>query len=773
MRKRYIILVFSLLPLFTWAQNLGIAQWQDELPYSSVIKIENAGDIIYGATPYSLFTFDKDAQIMQRYSTINGLSDVGIKTISYNPDNKILLIAYNNTNIDLMKENGSIVNMPDIKRAQILGNKTINDVFFHQDMAYISCGFGIVVIDIIREEVKDTWLIGEQATNLEVFDIEALGDSLYAATEKGIMSGHLTADNLADFNNWHQVQTVPNYSGAFTNIVNFNNKLVVSYHPEEGADELYAYNNNQWTRLIHPQTDVMEIDHLCVTKNELFALKLYCANIYNLDLQYQKHVYTYGEGMQSFAPTSIFLDKNDKFYWISDLNNGLLRTHNFWDFTPYQLNGPFDALIYDMDAKGDRLVVTPGGRKESTINNWNRNGVYTKYKDRWTSLSSFNTPPLENFYDFVGVSINPLNHNQYAAGSWNEGVAIFDENGFVAGYDEHNSTLSPVSSTDDYVRIGDVVYDKEGNLWANCAGTPKLMHRLSPDGKWTDWNLGTIASKDVGDMSIDSRGYKWMRLRVGSGYFAFVFDEKQTEGNQLKGISGSAGQGNVPGSQLWCVTEDLDGEIWLGTDQGIGVIYTPSNIFNGGNFDAQTIIVEHEDGYARPLLQSEQVNDIKVDGANRKWIATEKSGVFLISPDGLEEIKHFTTENSPLYSNTVKKISISDNGTVYMGTAQGIIAYRSEATPASETYTDVYAYPNPVRPDYHGPIAIKGLIQNAKVKITSEYGHLVAEMEAYGGQAIWDGKDLQNKRVQTGVYLIFLSDDMGEETMVSKILFIN
>ncbi len=771
MKRLFILLALIGLISSTKAQNIGIGQWQDELPYSKVIKIENAGNVIYGATPYSLFTFDKATAIMKRYSKVNGLSDVGISNIAFSQHSKTLMIAYTNTNIDLVRENGTIVNMPDIKRKQILGKKTINDIYFIEDKAYLSCGFGIVVINVNKAEVEDTWYIGDNATSVEVHDLDVLGDSIYAVTEKGIKVGHLMADNLADFNNWQAVQNIPHNTGVFTNIIQHNNKLIVSYHPESREDKIYVYENKAWHLLPNPIPEKVPVKNFASTNTDFFIINEYLIQKYTADLQFDRKVYTYGNGFYGMNPTSLFQDKDNQ-YWISDGNYGLLRTTNLWNFQSYQLNGPYNALVYDMDAKGSRLVVTPGGRKESTTNNWNNDGIFTKSNDTWYHYWRRNTPDLDGFYDFVGVSVNPVNTNQYAAGSWNEGVVIFDENGFVAGYDESNSPLPSITSQN-YVRVGDVEYDQAGNLWVNCAGTSNLMNRLSPDGNWDTWNLGSIAAKDIGDMSIDSRGYKWMRLRQGSSFYAFVFDEKQPQGNQLKGINGATGQGNITGSQVWCMTEDLDGEMWIGTDEGVCVMYNPSNIFNGGNFDAQTILVEHEDGYVRPLLKSEQVNEIAVDGANRKWIATEKSGVFLVSEDGLEEIHHFTEDNSPLYSNIVKTIAIADDGTVYMGTTKGIIAYKGEAAKPEETYTDVYTYPNPVRPEYHGPIAIKGLIRDASVKITSVYGHLVSEMKSYGGQAVWDGKDLQGQRVQTGVYLVFVTNDDGSDTMVTKILFVN
>jgi hypothetical protein len=179
-------------------------------------------------------------------------------------------------------------------------------------------------------------------------------------------------------------------------------------------------------------------------------------------------------------------------------------------------------------------------------------------------------------------------------------------------------------------------------------------------------------------------------------------------------------------------------------------------------------------GYTQYLLESESVTAIAVDGANRKWIGTERAGVFLLSPDGTEEILHFTSENSPLYSDFVIDIEINgETGEVFFGTQGGIISYKSTATNPNPTNTDVVAYPNPVREGYSGTIAIKGLVGNADVKITDISGTLIYSTRAEGGQAVWDGRNFDGRKAQTGVYLIFSGDDEGKENLVTKILFIN
>ena len=276
------------------------------------------------------------------------------------------------------------------------------------------------------------------------------------------------------------------------------------------------------------------------------------------------------------------------------------------------------------------------------------------------------------------------------------------------------------------------------------------------------------------DLLIDSWNQKWGLIGRGGGLFVYnnnnTIDDSSDD--EYKILSTSIGNGNLPSQDVYSICMDKDDIIWIGTSKGIGVFYYPNSVFSSYNFDAQQILIQEND-YGQYLLSQEKVTSINVDGANRKWVGTEKAGVFLLSEDGTEEIYHFTSENSPLYSNNIVDIAINnENGEVFIGTSKGLISYRSTATEGSKKARKTTVFPNPVRETYNGPIAIKGLTTNARIKITDVAGNLVYEDIALGGQAIWDGKNKFNERAATGVYLVFSVDESGKEKMVSKIMFI-
>jgi len=763
--NRIFTFLYLLLSSVVFSQSIGIGEWRDELPYRETIAVAISDKMVYGATPNSMFTFRKSDNVMKRYSKINGLSDIGVSTINYNKDIDVLFIAYTNTNIDLLK-NGEILNISDIKRKQILGKKTINDIYFIGDIAYLSCGFGIVLVDVEREEIKDTWYIGDDGKAMEVFDITHEGNTIYAATEEGIRIADLTSDNLSDFQSWTKITEVPHYEDVFNHIENQGGKIVANYHPEDNNDEVYMFHDEVWTSV--EQKSDGRILNLCSGEKGFYIIYDYSLVLYELNLDPIRKVYTYGLDAGPF-PSQVAEDGDS--FWVSDRFSGLLKTYNFWGFERHVLNGPLTSSVFDMASAGNRIVIAPGGRNDSYGNLYKKDGVFTKTNDDWTNYSRLNVTALDTIYDYVCTSVNPLNNSQFAMGSWGKGVTVFNKDGFDNAYGISNSTLTPVNGTTTILRIGGVAYDNEGNLWANCASSSALIHRLSPQGEWTAWELGASSSMDVNKMTIDSRGYKWIQVREGGRSYILVFDETQANGNQLIGLNGKKNQGNIPGGVVSALADDLDGEMWIGTNEGIAVIYNPSAIFNDGDYDAQQIIVE-KDGYAQYLLHSEKVKAIAVDGGNRKWVGTERSGLYLLSPDGLEEIYHFTTENSPLYSNNIISVVIMDNGEIFIGTDKGVMVYKGEASKPDPTLSEVLVYPNPVRPEYNGPIAIKGLVRDANVKITNTYGGLVYETIAYGGQAVWDGNDLDGRPVNTGVYMVFITDDLGEKTMVTKILFV-
>jgi ligand-binding sensor domain-containing protein len=282
---------------------------------------------------------------------------------------------------------------------------------------------------------------------------------------------------------------------------------------------------------------------------------------------------------------------------------------------------------------------------------------------------------------------------------------------------------------------------------------------------------------DIGKIICAKNGIKWIILPRGRGLFAFNENETidNTSDDKKKYVSVMDENGDVIANDIHAIAEDKEGLIWVGTNKGIVFYYNPENVFESTAFYAQQIKIPNENpGQANFLLEAETVTAIAIDGANHKWFGTENGGVFMMSADATKELLHFTKENSPLLSNSILGITIEPNsGEVFFATDKGVISYRSTTTEGEESFHNVYAFPNPVKPGYEGLIAITGLVTDADIKISDIAGNVVYQTKAEGGQATWNGRKFSGEKVQTGVYLVFCSNDDGSKTYITKILFIN
>lgn len=771
--RLFLLIHFSFLFYICEAQQIGIGEWRDELPYFQGISVTEANNRIYCATPYAIFYFDKEDNSVQRITKINGLSDIGINTINYSKDFKTLVIAYDNANIDLLKNN-TIINISDIKRKPILGNKTINRIYFIGKYAYLCCGFGIVVLDIDKEEIHDTYYIGDNGSQINVLGLTKDNhDTLFAATEKGIYMASYLDPNLANFASWKK-DTRMDTTARYPSITFFSDHVIISKRKTSLNDTLYRYRNGSWNSWMlndfNPVTNLESTyDKLCISYN-------FFVNIYAPDFSMVTNIYNYYPG--SPFPLDAIVDANN-IAWVADTYSGLIANDlNAGTFRGINLSGPLTAKVFGMAIKGNDLYIAPGGRDNSYVPLYNQAQVYHFDNFNWFNIFAGNNPPLGNMNDIVTISIDPFDSKRIYAGSWGKGLLEFYNGQLTTRYTESNSTLRHHTASDTAdIRVGGTAFDGLGNLWVVTTHTNNCLSRKS-GSNWTGYNIPETNESDLGGLLIDKNNQKWILMRYSNQnpYSILVFTDNGTPDNpaddMAEKLNSTAGNGGIPGNNVYAIAEDLQGQVWIGTEKGIAVFYSPENIFTGENFDCQQILVQ-QGLYFQYLLENETVTAIAVDGANRKWIGTDRGGIFLVSADGTQQIEHFTEDDSPLFSNRITSIVINQEGEVFIGTDKGIISYKSTATPGGETNSDVYAYPNPVKEGYSGWIAIKGLVKDAQVRITDISGTLIYSTKAEGGQAIWDGKSFDGKKAKTGVYLVFASNDTGKEKVVTKILIIN
>ena len=776
--KKYFLLSFLLLlllPAVIQAQT-GIGQWRTHLPYNEVLDVAVTPGLIYAATPYSLFTYRLKDDKISIFDKVKGLNDLGINKIDYDKKSGQLLVAYSDANIDLIDNKGNVTNIPDIFNKYMLGIKTINNIFFRDGFAYLSCSFGIVVLDMKKYEIKDTYYIGPNGSALDVLDMTANDTALFAATAKGIYYSNLKATNPADYRQWHLETRLPVPQQTYNLITAFGDKIYTNYTSGNwDGDTLYAFDGHRWNYFL-PSNHSHHFQ-LNADGDVLLLVNRYWVD--GFDASGNRVFYVNKAEENGIEPLAVRGDvKND--VWIGTKYQGLLRTH---DQNEQQAlikpDGPTSVKVFALDARGENVWVVPGGYQPNWAKMWIHDGVFMFHGGLWQSFNSKNTPAFDTITDPVCVKADPNDPQTAYVGTFKAGVMKFKNDKLTEIFSKDNSSLQPTLTNPNLIYASGLDFDSHHNLWIANSSAPKLLSVMKNDGTWKSFNLGYgLNGIDVGSLMVDKNNNIWIKKRNNG--MVIVFNYNGTVDNpsddQVKVLNSSRGNGNIQGSIVYSFATDNNGEVWVGTDKGINVFYSPENIFEpGADFDAQQILVPRNDGtgLADILLVTETVTAIAVDGGNRKWVGTKRAGIFLFSPDGLKEIHHFTSENSPLLSNNITGITIDKNGEVFIGTDKGLISYRGTATPGNNTYSDVYAYPNPVRQNYTGLIAIKGLVTGASVKITDSYGNLVYETKTEGGQAVWDGNTFDHVHVSSGVYLVFVTNRDGTESMVTKILVLH
>ncbi|MFN3917035.1 MAG: two-component regulator propeller domain-containing protein [Flavobacteriales bacterium] len=768
-----VLLFFVILLFFFRADSqVAVGEWRDHLPYRNVVSVVEAGDKIFAATRNGVFIYHLSDNSVERLSPAEGLSDVAPSKVAYSPTTKTTIISYVNGNIDLIKSN-RIVNIPAIKNSSIIGDKGIYNIKIRNEYAYLSCGFGIVVIDTEREEVKETYMIGPNGSNLKVNDIEFYNDSIWAATESGIYRASQNSPFLINFNVWSRDNGLSLPNAVYNQIESGLNDLYVNQiNTGYNDDTVYVKSSGTWQVFMSGE-DVRSIDN---TKGRLIFSHNFNANIYNPDGTFIEPYFTLG----NFAPQPNQVIWTGTQYFIADRVNGLIKSPGNFGGTKLSPSGPYTDKAHALAATKDALWVASGRVSGNALSrSYVRDGAFSYINGEWKAFNKETDAQLaiigDSVSDYVNIYIDPIDPTHAFAGTYSQaGLLEFKNGTLYKRYNASNSGIDLVTGSLTDIFCGPVLYDENRNLWVANSRVSNALKVLTSDGTWKSFFCGSPSvNKGVMDMLLTRDNHIWMALRNG-GIVAYNFNDTPLDetDDEYKNLNTVFGQGNLPSDDVNCIEEDNNGALWIGTEAGLTVIFNPSQAFNGGNYDAQPILIE-QGGNVELLLGAEQINDIKVDGANRKWIATANGGVFLMSADGTEQIHQFTRENSPLLSNSVLSIAINPtNGEVFFATEQGIISYRSDATQPKEFFTEIGVFPNPVHSGYQGPISITGLMFDSDIKITDVSGNLVYRTTSNGGQATWFGNDLRGNRVQTGVYLIFAADKNRDNSAVGKVLFI-
>ena len=759
--------IFAILSiLIAITANAGIGDWVLYPSYHNATYCQTAGDKVYVLASGALYSYNTSDEEVRVYDKINTLSDIDITHIEYCKDIKALVVVYSNANIDILFDDEEVYNITDFKNKS-LPDKRINGVDIQGTTAYISTVFGVVELDLEEYEFTNTY-----TTGLNTYCTYLFNGTLFCGTETGMYSC-ATDKNLLDKNNWVKKN---NY---FTKAICELDGMLYCYLDEYG---IYSYN---------------------ASNNILKDV------VYNHGEKYNA-MYSNGKEIIASAKkkTTIITSPTDVTVYKNSNSNFILKDGNhFWDCKGY--NGIVKCIAKDGEiivnstsvtpdspvrnyceymkfASDDKLLVAGGNLNYFDITFYDGTLMEYDYSgNRWNNLPEDTIKQATGipYLNLCAIDEDTAEPGHYFAGSFGYGLYEFRNGKFVKHYSTHNSPLESVIPTNTrFVRIPSVKFDKEGNLWCINTGTKNIVKVLKSDGTWCELYYKPIEKlATMVEPVMDSRGWLWLKSLQGeAGIFCAKMNGTPLDSSDDESkawLNKFVNQDGISYDiyQVFALAEDREGQMWVGTNTGLFVIDNPKTFFNNGVFKQIKVPRNDGTGLADYLLSGTYIKSIQVDGANRKWIGTNDDGIYLISADGLETIHHFTTENSPLPSNSIVSIAINDrSGEVFIGTDMGIASYMSDATRPEEKLDEnnIYAYPNPVKADYSRNIAIVGLTHDCNVKIVDTAGYLINEGTSNGGQYTWNGRNARGEKVASGVYYVLTYDSNGNEGVATKIVVI-
>ena len=743
-------------------RELGsIEQWRLHLSYTNPTQITASPSRIYAVADGSLFYFDRASEQIEYMSKATGLNGSSIARIAYDSPSEQLIVAYEDGRIDLVDEEGEVRQMPDLHLKASSMSVAINAISSGKKYAYLSMSFGIIAINPKKAEIADTYYIGEDANAVNVDFALEFGDSLYAFTDGYLYSASLR-DNLVDYSYWHKT-ALP--AGTITNAFLFRNTLHMLLQ-----NRLYSRVNGTWS-------PVNNTDMQWVHSEGGQLLASVSGNLYRVNDEYTLTGLT---GQYTAINDALYSIGQ---YWLAHESLGLILLHSGGDKI-YSTDGPNSNMGYFLHSAHGRVYAANGGRWASQYMRYPRLNIFEG--NNWKRIQPWEVRTGDGVWgiDPVSIAVDKSDPDHFYIATYTAGVFEYNH-GVPTRYGTHNSTLDVAVAGIDpqyYTRTDGAMMDEQGNLWVlNATEVGYPVHVMTPDHQWhaldersggsnivltTPTGIWTDRRSTKRKWFIDQRYSPGVFLLDDGGTPTDVSDDRCLKRSSFVDQNGNT----LTPDFFFSFAQDHTDRVWLGTESGILVIPAKTDFFTSNN--CRRIIIPRNDGTGLGdyLLGDEQINCMAVDGGNRMWIGTANSGLYLIEDDTITVV-HFTEDNSLLPSNDILSITIvPTTGEVFVGTGKGIASYRSDASEPQKDMSNAYAFPNPVRPNYGGNIAITGLMENTIVNIVDAGGNLVCKTKSNGGTAVWDGKLPDGRRATPGVYTA-LCNAAGGHTVV-KILVI-
>ncbi len=775
MRHILTIILFSFFSFTVLAVNFNTTGWKTYLSYNNTNSVEESNDQVFVVAEGSLYTYGKDDNSIKQYYKGNGLNDNTISLIRYNKQTKSLLIIYDNSNIDIL-EGGVATNLPYLSTSTSIRDKQINSVLVNDEYAYLSTAFGIVVVNMAKKEIKDTYKLSLNITSCAIQN-----GNIYASTtnKAEVSSGIIYAslkENLLDKANW-KPYGLSNLSDSHTILAIASFKNTLFYLVSQQG--IFYENNGELSRIINSSTlkymKVIGEKLACIDNSRVFIVS---------DTQKFDQI--------NLSINDISTYQADK-YWIAEGSKGLRSiqrkgSNSFEALNePIILDGPYSNSAFDIVCKNDKVYMIIGGKDLLNGKRFDKGGYILTYDyDKWSFIDpkeaqkKLNLPRNPRDYTSIAVTTDDSNDEIVYASSMGDGVIQYKNGTPVQSYNEKNAFKETAGGYGSgYCYIDGLAFDKNGNLWMTSSEVNHAVLVLDKAGAWHRLDIEQLRGVyTINDILITSTNDKWIYVPRNTPKLVMIPNSEsldEVSSYEFTTLIDTDGKELTP-SNYTCVAEDKDGYIWVGTNRG-AVYFTKPRISSAEDKAAtrctRVKYTNEETGNLAYFLDNVVVTTLKVDAGNRKWIGTKGNGVYVLDNDNETIVYQFNTTNSPLLSDNIYDIEINDKtGEVFIGTDKGLNSYQGEASEGKSDYSEIYAYPNPVRPEHMDKVTIVGLMDNSNVKITDLNGNIIYQTKSLGGQAIWNCRNANGSRVATGVYLVLASTEEASESVVTKIIVV-
>lgn len=551
--------------------NAAIGSWRAYMAYSEIQQIKEAGNVLFVRASNSLYQYNTTDQSITTYDKTTGMSDTYITRIDWNKTARKLIVIYDNSNIDLVDIAGNITNISDLYSSTMTEDKTVNSTTNSGEFTYLATNFGVVKVNMAREEISETYNLG-----LQVARVGLNGGNIYVSTQSGDVWMASENTNLIDKSKWAQTTSYPDNIFVDDDSDTENNRELVSSLSPGGPSynyfgylrvhngKLYAangysdltftaalqvYDGTDWTLYENDIED--QIGHPFVN--------LFCCDIDPTD---ESHVFAGGR-------TGLYEYRNSRFVREYTNDNSPLETAETvgGDNKNYVL-----VTSVEFDRQGN-LWVANSTSPSTSILKLNRDGSWESHHHDELMVSYNNRRyALEHMEDmmFDSRGLMWMNNNYWNMPALirydtsNDDITVYSD---FENQDGTSLTMSFVNS---------VVEDRDGNIWMGTSSGPGYIEStqaasgqltfIQPkiprnDGtNYADYLLNNIP---ISAVAIDGGNRKWLGTS-GNGIYLISADNMA----QLQHFTTENSPLLSDNIQAIAIN-NTTGEVFFGTDKGL------------------------------------------------------------------------------------------------------------------------------------------------------------------------------------------------------------